>query len=132
MTEPFDEKTSLWLRILTPERVRVQSIAHWVQIPTPRGLLGVWPLHAELISVVSPGEVEYESPNGIQRERVDGGMLHIFHGQVLILAEVAEQMLERPGNVQAWEEALQDVEDVLGEIAPGEREVASETQGRAS
>lgn len=76
MTERFDQNTALWLRIITPERVRVQTIARWVQVPTPRGLLGVWPLHAELITIVSPGEIEYEGPNGVQRERVDGDAAH--------------------------------------------------------
>ena len=127
MSERFDRETALWLRIITPERVRVQTIAHWVQVPTPRGLLGVWPLHAELITVVSPGEVEYESQDGVQREWVGGGLLHVIQGQVLILTESRErqQLPAGKGGTQTWEESVEEIEEVLGELAPGEREAES-------
>ena len=121
MTEPFDQRNALWLRIITPERAQLESSAHWVQVPTPNGLLGVWPQHAPLISAVSPGEIEYEAQDGVHREWTPGGLLHIHHGQVLILTGSREQMASATaGGAQAWEESVDEISDVLGELEPPE------------
>lgn len=60
------------------------------------------------------------------------GMLHIIHGQVLVLTESREQLPGAAASVQAWEENIQSVEDVLGEIAPGEKARAEREPAEAS
>lgn len=127
MTEPFDPRNALWLRIITPERAQLESSAHWVQVPTPNGLLGIWPQHAPLVSAVSPGEIEYEAQDGVHREWVAGGLLHVRHGQVLILTGSREQMAPSSAHgTQVWENTVEEISEVLGELEPAAPEPAGD------
>ena len=119
MTELFDEATAVWLRIVTPERVQLETSAHWVQVPTVEGMLGVWPLHAALISAVTPGEVEYETATGVQHAWVDGGILYIRHGQVVILTGSRDRFLAPGRGTAGWDQVAEDLGETLG-LAHGE------------
>jgi F0F1-type ATP synthase epsilon subunit len=123
VSERYDPRTSVWLRIMTAERIRLETAAHWVQVPTPQGLLGVWPQHARLIGAVVPGDIEYETRDGIQREFTEGGLLHIRHGQVLILtgSRAAPPVPSEVGTT-AWEESVEEIEAVLGDLEMAEAE----------
>jgi len=131
MTELFDEATAVWLRIVTPERVQLETSAHWVQVPTVEGMLGVWPLHAPLISAVTPGEIEYETSAGIQHIWVDSGILHIRHGQVVVLTGSPERlpMLER--GTSAWDQSVEDLASALGVPAAEGEEGSSPAKARS-
>ena len=130
MTQPFDERNALWLRILTPERVRLETSAHWVQIPTVDGLLGIWPLHAPLIGLVIPGDVEYEAEDGVHREWVEGGVLNIRHGQVLILTGSREQgRMSSASATGKWEDSVQEIADVLGDLEQPKEEIPETRSG---
>lgn len=126
MSESFDERNALWLRIVTPERIRLEVNVQWVQIPTEQGLLGIWPQHAPLVSAVVPGDVEYESHDGTHREWVAGGILHIRHGQVLVLTGSREQVYTtKQSGIDAWDESTQELAEIgqelgLDELGPEE------------
>ena len=125
MTELFDPTTSVWLRIVTPERVQLEASAHWVQVPTVEGMLGVWPMHAPLVSAVTPGEVEYEAPDGlVQRVWVDGGILHIRHGQVIVLTGSRERASSPVRGTAAWDQSAGGVTEILGATRDEGREAA--------
>jgi F-type H+-transporting ATPase subunit epsilon len=124
MTEPLEER-SLWLRLLTPERIRFEKNVRWVQVPTADGLLGIWPLHAPLISAVVPGEVVYESDQGPGKEWIDGGILHVRHNQVLILTGSREHArVSNQSGVEAWDQSREEIGEILTEN-PTEKEQGS-------
>lgn len=150
MNENFDEADALWLRVVTPERIRLEVRAHWVQVPTVDGLLGIWPFHAPLLDLVAPGEIEYESEDGVQREWVEGGILHVRQNQVIILthpadtnhpeeamlfggtgvADTAEKFPHRPN--EAWEQSIRDLDQALGDVEELPWEAAPEGQATSS
>jgi len=120
MSEPFDKVTvrSIFdLRIITPERVRLQVSVYWLQAPTVGGMLGIWPLHLPLLDSLAPGEVEYEAQDGVHRERIEGGMLHVRQGQVIVLTGSAEG-IPPPGAeaLETWEQNVHTVAQVTGDL----------------
>jgi len=131
MTERFDQATAVWLRIVTPERVQLETSAHWVQVPTVEGMLGVWPLHAPLISAVTPGEVEYETAAGIQHVWVDSGILHIRHGQVVVLTGSPERLPMPERGTAAWDQSIEDMSGALGATGEGEEGASPAKAGPA-
>ncbi len=124
MTEFFDEATAVWLRVVTPERVQLETSARWVQVPTVEGLLGIWPQHTSLISAVIPGELEYETADGVQRLWVDGGILYIRHSQVVVLTGSHDYLAVPERGTSAWDRSAQELSEVLGAAIVGEEEAA--------
>lgn len=150
MTEILDETNSLWLRIVTPERVMLEVRVYWAQVPTIDGLLGIWPMHTALADVVSAGYVQYETADGVHREWVDGGILHVRQGQVIVMTEgrlaepPPEELEAAPAEiakggpaeaplpietVEAWDESVKEVERVLGELERKEEPPDEEASG---
>ena len=117
MTEFADESNILWLRVVTPERVTLEARVQWVQAPTEDGLLGIWPLHIALIDSLVPGHIEYEAEDGIHREWINGGLLSVRPGRVIVLTGSAEEFVPATASVDAWDAAVQEAAWAMGEPA---------------
>ncbi len=123
MSEFVDEGSILWLRLVTPERMTLEARVQWVQAPTEDGLLGIWPLHVALIDSLVPGYIEYEAEDGIHREWINGGILSVRPGQVIVLTGSAEEFVPTMAGMDAWDAAVQEAARAMGEPTTGTEQI---------
>ena len=82
---------SLFLEIVTPERVLVSQEVDMVVSPGTEGEFGVLPGHVLFLSGIVPGELRYTS--GSQRESmvVTTGFAEVSNDKVSVLVDAAEK-----------------------------------------
>ncbi len=110
--------------MVTPERVTLEARVQWVQAPTEDGLLGIWPLHIALVDSLVPGYLEYEAGDGIHRQWVNGGILSVRPGQVIVLTGSTEEFAPTTTGLDAWDAAVQEAAWAMGEPATETEQVA--------
>jgi len=110
----------LQIRLVTPERVLVDSTADAVELPARNGYLEVLFGHTPLLAELGAGEVRLHGGHaGEQRYNVNWGFVEVLPERVTILAENAlkpeeidtaraEKQLER--GQKLWDEAGEDAE----------------------
>jgi F-type H+-transporting ATPase subunit epsilon len=83
---------SLFLEIVTPERVLVSQEVDMVVAPGTEGEFGVLPGHVLFLSGIVPGELRYTS--GSQRESmvVTTGFAEVSNDKVSVLVDAAEKV----------------------------------------
>jgi F-type H+-transporting ATPase subunit epsilon len=128
----------LQVRLVTPERVLVDSTADAVELPARNGYLEVLFGHTPLLSELGAGEVRLHGGHaGDQRYNVNWGFVEVLPERVTILAESAlkpeeidtaraEKQLERGHKM--WDEAGEDAEkyeEANRVIAEAESKLAS-------
>lgn len=83
--------------LVTLEGVKFSEDCFEIVLPTPDGLIAVFPDHMPLISVVSPGVIsirarEKDADDKMEHFATDGGIVEIEEGKrIRLLADVAEQ-----------------------------------------
>jgi F-type H+-transporting ATPase subunit epsilon len=82
---------SFALKIVTPERLVVETTAEELQIPGKKGYLGILPGHAPLITELAVGEITYRSGAKAESVAVAWGFAEVLPDKVTILAETAEK-----------------------------------------
>ena len=82
---------SFALKIVTPERLVVETTAEELQIPGKKGYLGILPGHAPLITELAVGEITYRSGAKTESVAVAWGFAEVLPDKVTILAETAEK-----------------------------------------
>lgn len=89
---------SLFLEIVTPERVLVSQEVDMVIAPGTEGEFGVLPGHVLFLSGIVPGELRYTS--GSQRESmvVTTGFAEVSNDKVSVLVDAAE----RAGDIDVY------------------------------
>lgn len=85
---------TIQLEIVTPERLVVNEVVDYIEIPGKTGYLGVLPGHAPLISELAAGELSYRTGNQTKRVAVAWGFAEVLQTKVTILAETAEKAEE--------------------------------------
>ncbi len=82
---------SLFLEIVTPERVLVSQEVDMVVAPGTEGEFGVLPGHVLFLSGIVPGELRYTS--GFQKETmvVTTGFAEVSNDKVSVLVDAAEK-----------------------------------------
>lgn len=110
----------LQVRLVTPERILVDSTADAVELPSRSGYLEVLFGHTPLLAELGAGEVRLHGGHaGEQRYNVNWGFVEVLPERVMILAESAlkpeeidtaraQEQLER--GHQMWNEAGEDAE----------------------
>lgn len=86
----MSQDKGLELKIVTPERVLLQTEAEAVVVPAELGYLGVLPGHAPLLSALKPGVVRYRREGQVRRLAVSGGFMEVAANRVVVLADTAE------------------------------------------
>ncbi|MDP6538792.1 MAG: ATP synthase F1 subunit epsilon [Planctomycetota bacterium] len=84
----------LTLRVITPERIVVDTTVDSVRVPGLDGGMGIFPRHAPMATALDAGFVRYRSGG---QERVlftDGGFAEVRGGTVRVLTSVGEQSEE--------------------------------------
>ncbi|QNI32158.1 ATP synthase F1 subunit epsilon [Alloacidobacterium dinghuense] len=128
----------LQVRLVTPERILVDSTADAVELPAPNGYIEVLFGHTPLLSELGAGEVRLHGGHaGEQRYNVNWGFVEVLPERVTILAESAlkpeeidtgraQEQLER--GQKLWSEAGEDAEkydEANHVIAEAESKLAS-------
>lgn len=87
-------KSSLKVRIATPQSVVAE--ADGVEacfVPTPEGLIGILPDHAQLMSEVGTGILRFQARGSLHIFVVSGGLVEVQKNEVNVLADVGESGL---------------------------------------
>ena len=78
-------------KIVTPERVLVDTEVDSVSVPTQMGEITILPNHIPLVSNLAPGEMRYRKGGDEQFFAVSGGFVEVKKDhQVIVLADAAE------------------------------------------
>ena len=78
--------------IVTLDQVVLNETIIRATIPTKSGEVTILPDHIPLVSILQPGLIEIEKPDGsIDIMVVSGGFLEVLIGQIVILADYAER-----------------------------------------
>lgn len=93
--------------------------ARMVFAPASQGELGILPRHAPLLTLLKPGEVRVQQPDGAEQVfYVGGGAMEIQPGQITILADTALRAKDideaaAQAAMQRAEESLRDKTDKI-------------------
>lgn len=82
---------SLFLEIVTPERVLVSQEVDMVVAPGSDGQFGVLPGHVLFLSDIVPGELRYTSGSERESMAVTTGFAEVSNDKVSVLVEAAEK-----------------------------------------
>jgi F-type H+-transporting ATPase subunit epsilon len=105
---------TLFLQVVSPERVLVEEQTTEVQIPAADGFIGVLPGHAPLMSELKPGGVLTYKVEGREKVlAVYGGFVEVLPDKVSVLADNAEHKEEI--NVDEARQRLQKALDAMHE-----------------
>ncbi|MBO4888430.1 MAG: ATP synthase F1 subunit epsilon [Firmicutes bacterium] len=106
---------SFYIKILEADGVFYEGECISLIIPCIDGMRGIQANHANMISVIEPGEMLYRMPDGTeQKAAINYGMIKVEDGEVLILAEAIERPEEideeaiKRREIAAKEQMLQD------------------------
>ena len=81
--------------IATPEKVVFRESVLQVSVPTLDGEITVLPHHLPLVSILSPGVLEFKkADNSLEVISVSGGFIEVLQDKVIILADTAERAEE--------------------------------------
>lgn len=86
--------TIVQLKIVTPERLVVDSTAEEIELPGKDGYLDVLPSHAPLLTALGVGEIRYRQSGNTHYLAVAWGFAEILAERVTILAEICERASE--------------------------------------
>ncbi len=88
---------TLLCEIVTPERIVYNNEVRMVVAMTTTGEIGILPLHAPLVSVLSPGEIRLQYGDKAtewETFSVSGGYIQVHEDKVLVLADAAVSVSE--------------------------------------
>ncbi|HET9473498.1 MAG TPA: F0F1 ATP synthase subunit epsilon [Steroidobacteraceae bacterium] len=107
--------------IVSAEGEIFSGAASMVFAPGSQGELGIAPRHAPLLTLLKPGEVRVQTPDGVEQQFfVGGGALEVQPNKVTVLADTALRAKDLDENAalaakQRAEEALAKATDKIGE-----------------
>jgi len=110
---------TIHLDIVSAEGQIFTGDAHMVVAPASQGELGILPRHAPLLTLLKPGEVRVQQPDGAEQVfYVGGGAMEIQPGQITILADTALRAKDideaaAQAAMQRAEESLRDKTDKI-------------------
>ncbi len=86
------DTNQIQVRLVTPDRILVESTAAAVELPSKSGYMEVLPGHAPLLSELGSGEVRLHGGEaGEQTFHVSWGFVEVLPERVTILADEAER-----------------------------------------
>ncbi|MAF65822.1 MAG: ATP synthase F1 subunit epsilon [Planctomycetes bacterium] len=84
----------LTLRVITPERIVVDTTVASVRVPGLDGDMGIFPHHAAMASALDAGFVRYRAGGEERMLFVDGGFAEVRGGTVRVLTAAGEESQE--------------------------------------
>ena len=109
--------------IVSAEGEIYSGVAAMVFVPAVQGDLGIAPRHAPLLTMLKPGEVRVQTPDGVEHGfYVGGGVLEIQPQRVTVLADTALRAkdLDEAAALAAKQRAEEALRDRTDEISLAE------------
>jgi F-type H+-transporting ATPase subunit epsilon len=108
--------TTLHLRVLTPDRMVVDTEVDEVTAPGSVGEMGVLPDHITFLGTLDAGELRYRAARTTGGLAIAGGFVEVANNEVTVLADAAVA----PGDVdpEAARRDLAEAEARLGALDP--------------
>ncbi len=133
---------TLLCEIVTPERIAYNAEVQMVVAMTSTGEVGILPLHAPLVTVLTPGEIRLKVGDGAadwEFFAIAGGYMQVHEDKVLVLADdaIAVSQIDRGRALESAERIKARLaelpEDAADERSQCERDLAwCEMQARAA
>jgi F-type H+-transporting ATPase subunit epsilon len=79
------------LEIATPGRMIFSDRVHSLSAPGIAGVLGIYPGHCPLLTILRAGELKIQKENGETLIAIGGGFMEVRKDKVIILADMAER-----------------------------------------
>ena len=118
----------LTLKMVTPEKVALETAADFVVLPAVKGEMGVLPGHEPFMAQLDAGEIRVKGPEGARQFAVSGGFAEILNNTVSVFVETAELAgeIDAERAAQALERAKQDAKpgDGRGDLTLAQAEAA--------
>ena len=106
---------SLYLSIITPDKIALQEEVSYVYLPGPDGEIGILTEHTPLISVLEPGELRYATLSGeIKHLIVGSGFVQVENNKIDVVVGLALEDAENAE--QSFEEAIARAQKALEHI----------------
>lgn len=84
----------LTLRVITPDRIVLDTTASTVQLPGLDGLIGVLPRHAPMVAALSEGALTFDEGGGKTGMFVAGGFAEVRGNTVRVVSQASEAPTE--------------------------------------
>ncbi|MDI6703801.1 MAG: F0F1 ATP synthase subunit epsilon [bacterium] len=101
--------SSLWVKVVTKDRLVLEEEADFVVAPGELGELGILPNHTPLLSTLKIGELRIKKDGQTVYLAISGGFMEVFKNRIAILAETAERAeeidIDRAKRTKEWAEA---------------------------
>jgi F-type H+-transporting ATPase subunit epsilon len=117
------EALTIQVDIVSAEGELFSGLAAVVFAPASEGDLGIYPRHAPLLTLLKPGEVRVQTPDGEQHFFfVGGGALEVQPNKVTVLADTALRAkdIDEAAALAAKQRAEEALRDRAGHITQAE------------
>jgi F-type H+-transporting ATPase subunit epsilon len=117
------EPTTIQVDIVSAEGELFSGPAAMVFAPASQGEVGIYPRHAPLLSLLKPGEVRVQTPDGEEQHFfVGGGALEVQPSKVTVLADTALRAkdIDEAAALAAKQRAEEALRDRPGHITQAE------------
>ena len=84
----------LTLRVITPERIAMDTTATSVRIPGVDGSMGILARHAGMVAALDTGQLRFSSADGEHQMFVNGGFAEVRDNTVRVVTEAGEHAAE--------------------------------------
>ena len=84
----------LTLRVITPDRIVLDTPADYVRVPAVDGSMGFLPHHAQLVAALEVGLLYWREDGKVQQLFVSGGFVEVSHDTVRVVSEAGERPSE--------------------------------------
>ena len=81
---------TIQLEIVTPTRTELSRQVEYVMAPTPKGLIGILPGHAPLLTQLAIGVLKFRAQGETTNLAVSEGYMEVTPHKIIVLAEAAE------------------------------------------
>jgi F-type H+-transporting ATPase subunit epsilon len=82
---------SLTLRVITPDRIVLDTTAEAVRVPASDGLMGFLPRHANLVAALDVGLLSWRESGKEHEIFVSGGFVEVRENTVRVVSEAGER-----------------------------------------
>lgn len=104
----------LQLDIVTPEKKIFSAPVDNVYLPGADGEMGILPMHAGLVTALSPGELRYLHNGKVERLAIGSGVAEVTQTKVVVLTDMA--LGEAEIDELTAEEAIQRAQEKLHSV----------------
>jgi F-type H+-transporting ATPase subunit epsilon len=83
--------SKLTLRVITPDKIALDTQAETVQVPAVDGSMGFLPRHANLVAALDAGTLSWREGGTLKQLFVSGGFVEIKDDTVRVVSEAGER-----------------------------------------